>query len=68
MRKNCSSDPEKLWKFGAEGQEFAIVLRSLEQFIPTVERSEQFLKQIASFNLFMKVSQISQLEFQFEYS
>ena len=31
--KNCSSDQEKLLKFEAEGQEFAKVLRSLEQFI-----------------------------------
>ena len=36
MRKNCSSDREKLWKFEAEGQEFAKILRSLEQFFLTV--------------------------------
>ena len=29
MRKNCSSDREKLLKFKAEGREFANVLRSL---------------------------------------
>ena len=33
VRKNCSSDWEKLLKFEAEGQEFAKLLRSLEQFI-----------------------------------
>ena len=33
MRKNCSSDREKLLKFEAEGQEFSKNLRSLEQFI-----------------------------------
>jgi hypothetical protein len=33
VRKNCSSDWEKLLKFEAEGQEFAKFLRSLEQFI-----------------------------------
>ena len=33
MRKNCSSDREKLLKFEAEGREFAKCLRSLEQFI-----------------------------------
>ena len=38
MRKNCSSDREKLLKFDeAEGREFAKFLRSLEQFIPTVK-------------------------------
>ena len=37
VRKNCSSDQEKLLKFEAEGQEFANFLRSLEQFIQTVK-------------------------------
>ena len=32
VRKNCSSDREKLLKFKAEGREFAKILRSLEQF------------------------------------
>ena len=41
--KNCSSDREKLLKFEAEGQEFAKVLRSLEQFIQTVEGQNNFL-------------------------
>ena len=36
MRKNCSSDREKLLKFEAEGREFAKFLRSLEQFFLTV--------------------------------
>ena len=35
--KKCSSDREKLLKFEAEGREFAKFLRSLEQFIQTVE-------------------------------
>ena len=45
MRKNCSSDREKLLEFEAEGREFAKFLRSLEQFIQisNSERSEQFL-------------------------
>ena len=34
--KNCYSDREKLLKFEAEGQEFAKLLRSLEQFIQTL--------------------------------
>ena len=37
VRKNCTSDREKLLKFEAEGQEFAKFLRSLEQFIQTVK-------------------------------
>ena len=35
VRKNCSSDQKKL-KVEAKGQEFAKILRSLEQFIQTV--------------------------------
>ena len=31
VRKNCSSDEEKLPKFEAEGREFEIILRSPEQ-------------------------------------
>ena len=31
MRKNCSSDLEKLLKFEAEGREFARFFRSLKQ-------------------------------------
>ena len=41
MRKNCSSDPEKLLKL-VKGQEFAIVLRSLEQFLQTVKDQNNF--------------------------
>ena len=37
VRKNCSSDREKLLKFEAEGREFEKILRSLEQFIQTVK-------------------------------
>ena len=35
--KNCSSERKKIFKFEAEGQEFAKILRSLEQFIQTVK-------------------------------
>ena len=38
MRKNCSSDREKLLKFEAEGREFTKFLKSLEQFIQTVKQ------------------------------
>ena len=37
VRKNCSSDREKLLKFEGEGREFSKILRSLEQFIQTVK-------------------------------
>ena len=37
VRKNCSSDREKLLKFEAEGREFAKFLRSLEQFIQAAQ-------------------------------
>ena len=43
MRKNCSSDREKLLKFEAEGREFAKILRSLEQFVRTVKGQNAFL-------------------------
>ena len=42
VRKNCSSDPEKLFEFEAEGQEFAKFLRSLQQFIQTVKGQNNF--------------------------
>ena len=42
MRKKCSSDREKLWKFKAEGREFANFLRLLEQFIQTVKGQNNF--------------------------
>ena len=52
MRKNCSSDREKLLKFEAEGREFAKYLRSLEQFIQTVKGQNNFLVTECFFNLF----------------
>ena len=42
MRKNWSSDREKLLKFEAEGREFATFLRSFEQFIQTVKGQNNF--------------------------
>ena len=42
VRKNCSSDREKVLKFEAEGREFAKFLRSLEQFIQTVKGQNNF--------------------------
>ena len=37
VRKNCSSDREKLFKFKAESREFSKILRSLKQFVQTVK-------------------------------
>jgi len=42
VRKKCSSDQEKLFKFDAEGREFTKILRSLEQFIQTVKGQNKF--------------------------
>ena len=42
VRKNCSSDREKLLWFEAEGREFTKILRSLEQFIQTVKGQNNF--------------------------
>ena len=42
VRKNCSSDREKLLKFEAEGREFAKFLRSLEEFIQKVKGQKNF--------------------------
>ena len=42
MRKKYSSDQEKLFKFEAEGREFAIILRLLEQLIGTVGGQNNF--------------------------
>ena len=42
VRKNCSSDREKILKFEAEGHEFAKLLRSLEQVIQTLKGKNNF--------------------------
>ena len=42
VRKNCSSDREKLLKFEAEVREFAKILRSLWQFTQTVKGQKYF--------------------------
>ena len=47
MRKNCSSDCEKLLKFEAVGSEFAKILRLLEQFIQIVKGQNNFWYQNA---------------------
>ena len=42
MRKNCSSDREKVLKFEAEERELAKFLRSLQQFIQTVKGQNNY--------------------------
>ena len=42
VRKNCSTDREKLLKFDAEGWEFAKIVRSLKQFIQAVKGQNNF--------------------------
>ena len=66
MRKNCSSDQEKLLKIEAEGCEFANFLRSLKQIYLNRERSEQFSKQNAFLTCswrFLGLNTLEQLEF-----
>ena len=50
--KKCSSEQEDLVKFKAGGQEFAKILRSIEQFIQTVKGQNNFWKQ----NVFLTYS------------
>ena len=42
VRKNRSSNQEKVLKFEAKGQEFAKILRSLEQFVHTIKGQNNF--------------------------
>ena len=42
VRKNCSSDQEKLMKFEAEGRGFAKLLKSLKQLTQTVKGTNNF--------------------------
>ena len=43
MRKNCSSDREKVLKFKAEGQEFAKILNNM--YVQTVKSQNNFWEQ-----------------------
>ena len=66
MRKNCSSDREKLLKFEVEGQEFVKFLRSLEQFIQTVKGQNIFWQQNAFLTCswrFLRSNELEQLDF-----
>ena len=69
MRKNCSSDQEKLLTFEAEGQEFAKIVRSLEQFVRTVKGQNNFWKQNVSLTCswrFLRYRKLEQFEFKLE--
>ena len=69
MRKKCSSDQEKNLKFKAEGREFAIFLRSLEQFIQTVKGQNNFWLQNAFLTCswrFLIPNELEQLQFKLE--
>ena len=70
MRKNCSSDREKLLKFEAEAREFAKFLRSLEQlFIQTVKGQNNFFITECFLTCswrFLRSDKSEQLEFELE--
>ena len=59
MRKNCSSDQEKLLKFEAKGREFAKCLRSQKQKV----KHNAFL---TCFWRFLRYYKLEQLEFKLE--
>ena len=56
VRKNCSSDWEKILIFEAEGREFAKKFEITRTIYSNSERSEQFLLTECFFNLFLEVS------------
>ena len=57
MRKNCSSDREKLLTLEAECREFEIT----RTIYSNSERSEQFSIAECFFNLFLEVSHVQQI-------
>ena len=57
VRKNCSSDREKLLKFEAEGR---------EQFIQTAKGQNNFWNRILFFNLLLDVYKLEQIKIKFE--
>ena len=69
VRKNCSSDREKLLKFEAEGPEFARFLRSLEQFTQTLKGQNNFWEHNAFLTCswrFLISDKLEQLLYKFE--
>ena len=67
MRKNWSSDREKLLKFKAEGREISNILRSLEQFTQTFRTifGDRMLFQLVPGG-FVISNKLEQLEFKLE--
>ena len=69
MRKNYSSDQEKLLKFEAEGREFAKFSKPLEQFIQAVKGQNNFWYHndflICSWRI-LRSNNLEQLEFKLE--
>ena len=66
VRKNCSTDQEKLLKFEAEGREFAIFFRSLEQFVQKVKGQINFWWQKVFLTCswkFLRYDKLEKLEF-----
>ena len=57
MRKNCSSDREKLLKFETEGREFENFFEITRTIYSNTERSEQLSVTECFFNLFLEVSE-----------
>ena len=70
MRKNCSIDREKLLKFKAKDREFSKFLRSLEQFIQTVNGQNNFWYKHNAFLTccwrFLKSSKLEELKVKLE--
>jgi hypothetical protein len=58
VRKNCSSDREKLLKFETEGREFCKKIEITRTIYSNSERSEHFLVTECFFKLLMEVSHI----------
>ena len=63
MRKNCSSDREKLLKFKAECREFFKISEITRTIYSNSERSEQFLVTECFFDW---TNKLEQLEFNLE--
>ena len=62
VRKNCSGVREKNLKFEAESQDFAKMLRSLEQFIQTVKGQNNFGLQNALLTCYWRFLTSNKLE------
>ena len=69
MRKNCSTDRDKLFKLDAGGQEFENFFEIIRTIFSNGERSEQFLKQndfLTCSWRFLRSNTLQQLEYKLE--